>query len=296
MKLFSFLLLTLAGLIGTTASAQLKPTDLFPVNKISLSTGVTLEYVELGDKDGVPVILLHGFPDSWHSYEQVLSYMPKSLHVFAISQRGHGNSDKPAKGYYPKDFAADLAAFIKAKKLPPAVIVGHSMGASITQYFVIKYPKLVKGFVLEGAMASLNDKKDLVEYKKIVDQLQDPMDTSTAREFQSTTIANPIDENFFNLLLQESFKVKANVWKGVWEGLMTANYRAQLHSVKKPALIIWGDKDIYGPLADQEFFLTAIQGSMILKYEDTGHSLHWEQPKRFAEDVAFFIESIKDRK
>jgi non-heme chloroperoxidase len=264
-----------------------------PVKTISLSTGVKLEYIEQGNKDGIPVILLHGFPDSWRSYEQVISYLPKSFRVFAISQRGHGNSDNPAKGYFPKDFAADLAAFIKAFKLPPAVIIGHSMGASITQQFVVKYPELVRGIVLEGAIASFDDKKDMVDYKQVVDQLKDPLDTALARGFQQSTLAKPIAEDYFNVLLQESLKVKAHVWKGVWQGLMTANYRPALHQVNKPALIIWGEKDNFGPREDQEFFVTAIKGSVFIEYKGTGHSLHWEEPKRFAEDVTNFINSIK---
>lgn len=268
--------------------------DPAPVKTISLSTGVKLEYIEQGDPKGFPVILLHGFPDSWRSYEQVLNHLPKSLHVFAISQRGHGNSDKPAKGYFPKDFAGDVAAFIKALQLPPAIIVGHSMGATITQQFVLSYPGLVRGIVLEGAIASFNDKKDMMDYKQLVDQLQDPMDPALAREFQQSTLANPIEEGYFNVLLSESMKVKANVWKGVWEGLTkAANFRTAIYQVKKPALIIWGDKDNFGPRADQDLFVTAIEGSQLVVYKGTGHSLHWEEPLRFANDISNFINSIK---
>lgn len=264
-----------------------------PVKNIYLSTGVKLEYVEQGSKDGIPVILLPGFPDSWRSYEQVMSHLPKTYHVFAITQRGHGNSDHPETGYFPKDFAADLAAFIKAFALKPAIIVGHSLGATITQQFVVKYPELVRGIVLEGAIASFADKKDMINYKQLVDQLQDPMDTAVACEFQKSTLAKPISEDFFNILLEESMKVKANVWKRVWEGLMSANFRKQLKAVKKPALIIWGEKDNFGPLTDQQFFEAAIKGASLIIYKETGHGLHWEEPLRFAKDVASFIDSIK---
>lgn len=266
-----------------------------PVKTIKLSTGVKLEYMEQGDKNGIPVILLHGFPDSWRSYEQVLSYLPKSFHVFAISQRGHGNSDHPAKGYYPKDFAGDIAAFIKALNLPPAFIVGHSMGGIITEQFVVSYPNLVRGIVLEGTFVSFADKKDIADYKTIVDQLQDPLDTAVAREFQNSTLAKPISQEYFNVLLNESMKVKANTWKGVWEGLMTANFRVQLYSVKKPALLLWGEKDVMVPREDQVHILTALEGSQMIEYKGTGHSLHWEEPKRFAQDVTDFINSVVNR-
>jgi len=295
MKSISCLLLGLTALVAMNASAQANPQEPFPVKRISLSTGVTLEYVEQGDKDGVPVILLHGFPDSWRSYEHVIPHFPKTFHVFAISQRGHGNTDKPATGYFPKDFAADIAAF-RALKLPPAVLVGHSMGATITMQFAISYPMLTRNIVLEGTMISFDDKPDLVEYKKFVDELKDPIDTSVIREFQSGTVAHPISENFFNTIVSESMKAKAHVWKGVWQGLMTANYRAALYSLKTPALVLWGEKDAFGPLSDQEHILDAVPGSVILKYKDTGHSLHWEQPERFAKDITFFVESLKEKK
>src|SRR5262245_29880341 len=83
------------------------------VKSITLPGRVRLEYAEQGNTDGVPVIFLHGITDSWHSFESVLTYLPSSIHAFAISQRGHGDSERPTQNYSPDDFAADIAAFIK---------------------------------------------------------------------------------------------------------------------------------------------------------------------------------------
>lgn len=74
------------------------PADPAPLKTVTLSTGVTLQYAEQGDPNGVLVILLHSIPDSWYSYEPVLPHLPQSLHVYTITQRGFGNSDKPATG------------------------------------------------------------------------------------------------------------------------------------------------------------------------------------------------------
>ncbi len=268
-------------------------TDPAPVKTISLSTGVKLEYIEQGNADGIPVILLHGFPDSWRSYEQVLPLLPKSYHVFAISQRGHGNSDRPANGYNMKDFAADIAAFMKALGIPPAVIVGHSMGASITQQFAVSYPELVRGIVLEGAMAAPGEKKDFIEYALVVDQLSDPIDSAMSYEFQASTLANPISKEYFNVLLEESRKVPAHVWKGVFRALLAIDVRQELRQFTKPALIIWGDKDNFGPRSDQDFFASAMKRAQFVIYKGTGHSLHWEEPARFSADLVKFVESIQ---
>src|SRR5215218_9009180 len=74
------------------------------MSSVRLATGVTLPYVEQGDPTGVPVVLLHGITDSWRSYEPVLPYLPDSIHAFAPTQRGHGDSDRPATGYRFEDF------------------------------------------------------------------------------------------------------------------------------------------------------------------------------------------------
>lgn len=133
-----------------------------------------------------------------------------------------------------------------------------------------------------------------MDFKQVVDQMQDPIDTAFAREFQVSTIAKPIDPQYFDVLVSETMKVKAHVWKGVLDGLTnSANFRAALHDAKKPALIIWGDKDSYTPRSDQDFFVTAIEGSQLVVYTGTGHCPHWEEPVRFAKDITSFINSIK---
>lgn len=112
----------------------------FAVNSVELRSGVRLPYVEQGAPRGTPVLLLHGITDSWRSFERVLPHLPDSIRAFALSQRGHGDADRPTTGYRPQDFAEDLAAFMDALDLGPAVITGHSMGASIAQRFAIDHP------------------------------------------------------------------------------------------------------------------------------------------------------------
>ena len=67
------------------------------VEFVELPTGVTLQYVEQGDPTGVPVLLLHGVSDSWHSYEQVFPHLPEDIRAFALTLRGHGDSSRPWK-------------------------------------------------------------------------------------------------------------------------------------------------------------------------------------------------------
>ena len=59
-----------------------------------------------------------------------------------------------------------------------------------------------------------------------------------------------------------------------------------------PTLIVWGDQDAIAPETEQQRLHRAIRGSKFLSYEDTGHAPHWEQPERFAADLAAFTEKL----
>src|ERR687892_491267 len=102
--------------------------------QIELRTGVRLEYAEQGDPGGVPVLLLHGVTDSRRSWEPVLPHLPGWIHAIALSQRGHGESERPPDaGYRIEDLAEDAAAAIDALQLGRSIVVGHSMGGWVAQ-------------------------------------------------------------------------------------------------------------------------------------------------------------------
>ena len=124
-----------------------------PASIHPLANGVRLHYAEQGDPGGMPVVMLHGITDSWRSFESVMAHLPATLRVFALSQRGHGESDRPGR-YRTRDFAGDAAAFIEALGLGPALVVGHSMGSVNAMRLAIDRPDLLRGLVTAGAFAS----------------------------------------------------------------------------------------------------------------------------------------------
>jgi len=261
----------------------------YKVKSATLSTGMQLQYAEQGDADGEPVIFLHGYTDSWYSFEKVLMHLPLSVHAYVLSQRGHGNSDKPEAGYAPPDFAADVVAFMEKLKIESAVIVGHSMGATIAQRFVLDYPERSKALVLIGSLASFKDKPGLIEFSHAVDQLQDPVDSAFVYEFQKSTLAKQMPEPELNIYVEESRKLTARIWKETMKGMMATDYQNELNKLKVPSLIIWGDKDLIAPKSDQDILLSEIKPSRLIVYEGTGHAVHWEEPVRFTNDLLNFI-------
>ena len=136
---------------SAVALAKAEDPPLHAAKHVDLADGTRLAYVEQGDTNGVPVILLHGYTDSWRSYERVLPHLPQSVRVLAVTQRGHGDSGKPDGEYESRVFARDVANFMDTLGIERAVIVGHSMGATVAQRFAVEYPRRVRALVLEGA-------------------------------------------------------------------------------------------------------------------------------------------------
>ncbi len=264
-----------------------------PVLKsIELPNRVKLQYVEQGDRAGAPVIFLHGITDSWYSFEPVLPYLPESIHAFALSQRGHGDSDRPADGYRPSDFAADVAAFMDAQNIKRAVIAGHSMGSHIAQRFAIDYPERTRGLVLMGTFFTFRNNAGVAELWDAVSKFEDSVDPGFALDFQESTLAGPVPQVFLDTVVEESLKVPARVWKAALKGLIENEHSELLNRIEAPTLIVWGEQDSFCPRGDQEALRAAIEGSRLVIYPGVGHALHWELPERFAANIAAFTVSL----
>ncbi|HET9433855.1 MAG TPA: alpha/beta hydrolase [Chitinophagaceae bacterium] len=262
------------------------------VKTINLPGRVRLEYAEQGNATGTPVIFLHGITDSWHSFESVLANLPSSIHAFAISQRGHGDSERPLQNYAPKDFAADIAEFIKQKNLEGAFIVGHSMGGVNAQQFAIDYPELTKGLVIIDSDPTFKNNPGMPEFYQEVLKLEGAIDRKFMDDFQRATLADPIDSTYYNLLVDEGIKVPSSVFKAALEGLMQVDFTEQLKQIDAPAVIFWGNKDAFCIYKGQEILVNNIKNSRLIIYGNTGHALHWEEPKRFSEDLVNFIDNV----
>ena len=135
----------------------------FNVITIELPNQIKLQYVEQGDFLGIPLILLHGYTDSWYTFERVLPYIPKSIRTFALTQRGHGDSSRPAAGYRSSDFAMDLAEFMDVLRLKKAAIVGGSSGGIVARRFAIDHPNRTLGLILAGSPLTFQDKPGVLE-------------------------------------------------------------------------------------------------------------------------------------
>jgi non-heme chloroperoxidase len=274
----------------------MKRTTVPVMKSVELPNGVAIPYAEQGDTSGYPVVLLHAIADSWRSFERVLSDLPESIHAFALTQRGHGDASRPARGYHSRDFAADLAAFMDALHLEAAVVVGGSSGGFVARRFAIDHPERTLGLVLLGSPAILRDKPGVLEmWDSTISELKDPISPDLVREFAEGTLTRPVPQAFLETIVQENLKAPARVWRATFEGLLEDDSLEELDKIKAPTLIVWGDRDAILPRSDQETLATAITGSRLLVYPGAGHAFYWEDPGRVASDLAAFIAELETK-
>ncbi|HVF47922.1 MAG TPA: alpha/beta fold hydrolase [Pyrinomonadaceae bacterium] len=255
-----------------------------PRSQVKLKTGITMSYVETGPADGPPLLLVHGFTDSSFSYSRVLPLIDRRFRVFAIDQRGHGDSDRPADGYEMKNFAADVVAFMDVKGIRTATIVGHSMGSFVTMQTALDAPGRVERIVLIGTASSANNAavRGLLEE---VNKLSDPVPAEFARGFQISTSSPTLPKEFLDTVVSESLKLPAYVWKKALNGILAKDFRPELKKITIPVTIFWGEKETIFLRDEQEVLTKGLPRSRLVVYKGSGHSPHWEEPERFARDL-----------
>src|SRR5258707_9805926 len=96
------------------------------------TNGIHMHIAESGA--GLPVVLCHGFPESWYSWRHQLTALAAAgFHAIAPDMRGYGRSDRPEAidQYTIFHLIGDLVGLLDAIEAPTAVIVGHDWGAHI---------------------------------------------------------------------------------------------------------------------------------------------------------------------
>jgi non-heme chloroperoxidase len=263
------------------------------VSAVTLESGLTLSYAEQGDRAGPPLVLLPGPTDSWRSYEEVLERLPPSIRVIAVSQRGHGESDKPVTGYGVEGFAGDVVPLLDAFGIERAVLAGHSGSCLVARRVAIDRPERVAGLVLEASPTTLRHDAGLEGFvASNIAGLEDPIDPDFARSVVVDTSSDEIGADVLDQLVGELLKVPARVWREMFASLLEYDDMAELERIDVPTLLVWGDADALVTWYMQKRLTRCIGGAQLLVYPGVGHTPRWEDPSRFASDVAAFVERL----
>jgi epoxide hydrolase 4 len=118
-------------------------------HSIVTARGVRHHVAECGD--GPPLILLHGWPEFWASWEPMFERLSSRYRLIAPDFRGFGESEnphpEPTDTVHAASLADDLAALMVAMDLPKAGIVGHDVGANVMLNFGIRHAERATGLL-----------------------------------------------------------------------------------------------------------------------------------------------------
>ncbi len=116
------------------------------------SQRLKLHYVDWGNAEKLPLLLVHGGRDHCRSWDWVAADLRRDFHVIAPDLRGHGDSAwAVGTGYSMIDYVLDVSALLKSVDLFPITVIGHSLGASVAlQYAGIYAEHVVRLVAVEG--------------------------------------------------------------------------------------------------------------------------------------------------
>jgi pimeloyl-ACP methyl ester carboxylesterase len=146
------------------------------VNEIQvLGTGGVRLAVRVHDAPSAsaPGILLHhGLASSQRIWDLLVPRLSRRFRVVTFDARGHGLSSKPSSGYGVQPVVADALAVLRATRLRPALVIGHSWGATIALELAARHPRDVAGAILvDGGLGSL---RDTMDWPTVREQLAPP--------------------------------------------------------------------------------------------------------------------------
>jgi pimeloyl-ACP methyl ester carboxylesterase len=257
--------------------------------RIKLKTGITLDYFESGNYRGKTVLLIHGWGDSWRTWEASLRFLPLDYRYICMTQRGFGDSDKPESGYRQLDFLLDLDALLEALKISNATLVGHSMGGMIAHHFAIEFPQRVNSLILVSTTGSGQMSSVLKSEAKGLEDLQDPIAPEYYRDLEVIPMGIEPSPEILETVIYEIMKTPARVLQQAMNGMLEENHFDRLSEIAVPTLILYGEKEMYFSEPQQQEMADAIPDARLKCYPNVGHGLQWEMPEQFAEDFAWFM-------
>lgn len=223
-------------------------------------SGCTVFSVQTGPDDAPPVLFIHGTPGSWDAFAAYLK-MPRlasQFRLISVDRPGFGAS--AGCGLRPRlnDQAKLLTAVLDG--LPPAIIVGHSLGGPIAVQMAADNPEHVRALVLVAGSF-------------------DPA-LETPRWYNRVAGSWPIRHIIPRPMRAANDEVM--VLEDELEKL-----RSRWSEVRVPVTVIQGDKDrlVYPANADFAERMLAGQSPRMQRVADAGHFVLWNQPRRIADAI-----------
>jgi pimeloyl-ACP methyl ester carboxylesterase len=242
---------------------------------------------------GLPVVLLHSTLHDHHDFDPVAGPLAERYRTIAIDWPGHGQSDlaRPVDAFL---LAATLAELVETLDLPPAVLIGNSVGGFAAARLAVDQPHRVAGLVLVNTAGFTTPTAGsrlairLLASPRVSRRLFPRLVPSYMKAQNSND--RPIAERVqARARTAGGARVAASLWRSF--GARGYDLRAYGPSLAAPALLVWGTRDTILPLKAGRQARAAIPSAQFRTLE-TGHVVFASDPSGFLDLVGPFIESV----
>ena len=226
---------------------------------------------------GFPLVFIHGFNSSFYTWRFLFQSQLSGFRYIALDLPGFGCSDPHIIKTGNVSFYADiLNDFLEFNVIKQAVLIGHSFGGLLCQYFVKKYYYKTKAVVLVASAIPGN-----------VRPPQKIEDVFMLYSYYNLRALKPQDFDMFKAIGLKTPKALLKIKKfPTWPDSV---------EISIPCLIVWGKKDLILPIENINDLKRRFRNVEIAEFEDAGHCLHEERPKLFKKKLIFFVSSIFNR-
>jgi pimeloyl-ACP methyl ester carboxylesterase len=253
------------------------------------TNGIDIHYMRTGGSKP-PVILLHGLTANGTCWTALANNLESEYDVIMPDARGHGKSSAPDNGYRYEDHANDVVGLIKALRLPPPILIGHSMGGMTAAAVASLNPNLLRGLILADptflspkVQREVCDSDAADQHRKILGNSLEELVTDL-RSRHPNRSADTV-EFIARARLQTNAKA--------FDVLTPPNpdYQQLVSSINVPSLLLIGDRGVVSSVVagELQFLNPRFQVDQI---PDAGHGLHYDQPLRFAAAVKSYLRLI----
>ncbi len=264
--------------------------------KVQVS-GSTIEYEVAGPRNGIPLVLVHGFPFSREMWAYQVDALKKDHYVVTYDVRGHGGS-APGDGQYSVElFVDDFIALLDHLHLRTVVGIGLSMGGYILLRAIERHPERFRGLVLCDTRAEAEGNEGRVKRARQAADIR--KDGSAA-----------FSENFLKaVFFEKTITEKAGVVDAIRSviagtspltiaGTLIAlagrtDATPSLFRIAVPALLMVGRHDVVTPPSASQAMKDKIPGAELHVIPDAGHLSNLENPEEFTTHLFNFLHKLK---
>jgi pimeloyl-ACP methyl ester carboxylesterase len=268
---------------------------------VDLPDGYHVHYQDTGDPSLPPLVLLHGFGDSFTTWEGWVRELKGQFRIISPDFPGHGLTRAPEGSRLSGEYLADFVdAFAAKLELPKFAVAGNSMGGGAAWQLAVRHPDRVNALILVDAAGFPNDKPSpdmplafkILRYpigRTLLSKIDNRplIDQALKADVYDRSLITPfIVDRFAEFQRAPGHRV---ILMGIGMGAQGPSTNEQLSTIKVPTLILWGERDPLIEPAVAKKFAAAIPGAKMITYPNVGHLPQLEIPQRSAADVAAFL-------